>query len=589
MWKRARAHALRHSRRLANTPRSINSTAITHNPPAPQTITIPLRNTLNKYVQHTTRVANHLPRLRHAPPLAAALAAAVAAAHATPRPALALKKPEPPPPTLCEQPPSLAKGSPPMLTLIMRFTVLGAYLLPAALAYLLGSREAWLRALVRALSRIGPAGIKWGQWASTRYDLFDEDFCEALGMLTNQAPVHSTAHTERVVARAFGLTVHELFDDFEPQALASGAIGQVHLATLKRDGSRVAIKVQHPGIVETITIDMAILRWLGSLIGSVGGSRMAETVDQFTSNFEAQLDFTEEAANLRAFASKFGSVFWRAFVSFPTPIEGLIDHDVLIETYEPGESVAKFLKRHEEVDGGGGSAAPDVSDMRPLDVSAEDDERLRSSVALCGVQAYLKMVIWDNLIHADLHPGNVLIRLEELSPMARLQRWLVFGDASRRAPHIVFLDAGLAAHFNERIMQSVRDMFRAIVDQDGGRLASAILGLAEKQPYVTDPEGFKRVVRECAERQKAELARGEGRAGNNIRDYLTAVREYHVCLDPTVMVGLMSMIVLEGWQNRLNPQIEIYGCVTDSIGGGPFGYANWAYQKLQDLGLVSEK
>ena len=54
-------------------------------------------------------------------------------------------------------------------------------------------RAPWLRFLVRTLARCGPVGIKWAQWASTRYDLFEEDVCETLGELTNQAP--SMAHT----------------------------------------------------------------------------------------------------------------------------------------------------------------------------------------------------------------------------------------------------------------------------------------------------------------------------------------------------------------------------------------------------------
>ena len=313
---------------------------------------------------------------------------------------------------------------------------------------------------------------------------------------------------------------------------------------------------------------------------SPGGSRIAETVDQFTCNFEAQLDFTQEAANLRAFASNFGSIFWRAFVSFPVPIEGYVSREVLIETYEPGESVARFLKRYES-----GEEASDSS--RPEDVSIEDDEILRTNVALCGVQAFLKMVVWDNLIHADLHPGNVLIRLENLGPLARLQRWVVFGDGSKRAPHIVFLDAGLAANFNDRIMPSVRDFFQAIVNQDGSGLADSILGLAETQPYITNRAAFEEQVTENAERQKAELAAGQGRAGDNIRSYLTAVREYRVSLDPTVMVALMSMIVLEGWQHRLNPSISIHGCVSGCVGSGVFGYVNRAQKKLEDWGITS--
>ena len=68
-----------------------------------------------------------------------------------------------------------------------------------------------------------------------------------------------------------------------------------------------------------------------------------------------------------------------------------------------------------------------------------------------GLQAFLKMLINDNFIHADLHPGNVLIRFEELGLYQRLQRWVIFGDSGALAPHMVFLDAGLAASFNDRL------------------------------------------------------------------------------------------------------------------------------------------
>ena len=85
-----------------------------------------------------------------------------------------------------------------------------------------------------------------------------------------------------------------------------------------------------------------------------------------------------------------------------------------------------------------------------------DDIELRKKVALCGVQSYLKMLMMDNFIHADLHPGNVLVRMEEVGWVARLQRYLLIGQTGERVPHIVFLDAGLAASFNTRIYSNVQ-------------------------------------------------------------------------------------------------------------------------------------
>ena len=75
-------------------------------------------------------------------------------------------------------------------------------------------------------------------------------------------------------------------------------------------------------------------------------------------------------------------------------------------------------------------------------------------------------------------------------------------------------------------------------------------------------------------KHKAECDRGEGRAGHNIRDYMALIREHHVLLHPTVMVALMSMMVLEGWQWRLDPAFSILDQLESTMGGGIFGYAN---------------
>ena len=66
------------------------------------------------------------------------------------------------------------------------------------------SREQLLALLVQALARCGPVGIKWGQWASTRFDVFDDDFCDSLGTLTNSAPAHSFEWSRECVETSFG-------------------------------------------------------------------------------------------------------------------------------------------------------------------------------------------------------------------------------------------------------------------------------------------------------------------------------------------------------------------------------------------------
>ena len=272
----------------------------------------------------------------------------------------------------------------------------------------------------------------------------------------------------------------------------------------------------------------------------------------FCVSAQAQLDFRDEARNLERFRYNFSASFWAASVSFPKPIPGLISHDVLVETFEAGESVATYLHRAGERPAGEWKqdargqwymvekGAPTEQGVRYAGTANKGD--LRSNIALCGVHAYLKMLIWDNYIHADLHPGNVLIRQASIGPWARLQRYLVMGDSSEVVPHIVFLDAGLAASFNSRIFSSAATFFEAVTQQDGVKIGTAILGLAESQPFVDATpgahEGFVNEVAEKCAAQKAEFDRGEGRPGDNIRAYMDSVRKYRVVLDPTVMVTI---------------------------------------------------
>ena len=115
--------------------------------------------------------------------------------------------------------------------LIMRCATVFVILGPVALIGLLlhtplaaRVRPYFLGLLVSSLAECGPVGIKWGQWASTRYDLFEDDVCEALGELTNRAPVHPWAHTQRLVEAAFGAPVGDIFATFDVKPIASGSI-----------------------------------------------------------------------------------------------------------------------------------------------------------------------------------------------------------------------------------------------------------------------------------------------------------------------------------------------------------------------------
>ena len=90
-------------------------------------------------------------------------------------------------------------------------------------------------------------------------------------------------------------------------------------------------------------------------------------------------------------------------------------------------------------------------------------------------------------------------------------------------------------------------------------------------------------VREKCERQKEQFNAGGGRAGQNIREYLASVRDHNVVIDPTVMVSVMSVMVLEGWQTRLDPSVCIFDQLQVARGSGAFGMAQRAHELFMSV------
>lgn len=296
------------------------------------------------------------------------------------------------------------------------------------------SRKKWLHLVRRTLEIAGPAFIKWGQWAATRPDLFPTDLCTELSKLHSKAPEHSFAYTKKTVEKAFGRKLSEIFDDFEEVPVASGSIAQIHRAVLryKYHGKPikpllVAVKVRHPGVGESIKRDFEIINVVAKMskfIPTLNWLRLDESVQQFAVFMMSQVDLAREAAHLSRFIYNFRS--WRD-VSFPKPVYPLVHPAVLVETFEHGESVSRYV---DELEG---------------------HVRLKSSLAHIGTHALLKMLLVDNFIHADMHPGNILVRSSKSS------RKGIF----KSKPHVIFLDVGMTAELSKSDRVNLLEFFQS--------------------------------------------------------------------------------------------------------------------------------
>ncbi|CDP05846.1 unnamed protein product [Coffea canephora] len=422
------------------------------------------------------------------------------------------------------------------LMLFLRAIYLGILFSPcifmAPFAESLGSeyRKTWLQTVRITLEKAGPAFIKWGQWAATRPDLFASDLCNELAELHTKAPAHSYAHTRRTIENAFGRNIAHIFENFEEEPVASGSIAQVHRATLRfrYPGKRgkpvlVAVKVRHPGVSEAIRRDFVLINLFAKasrFIPTLKWMRLDESIQQFAVFMMSQVDLAREAANLNRFIYNFRQ--WKD-VSFPRPLYPLVHPAVLIETYEHGENILHYVDKLE----GHGS--------------------IKSSLAHIGTNAMLKMLLVDNFIHADMHPGNILVRVSDGEALNK--------GLFKSRPHVIFLDVGMTAELSQKDRVTLLEFFKAVALRDGRTAAECTLRLS-KQQHCPNPKAFIQEV----ENTFNFWATDEGSSfhpADCMQQMLEQVRRHQVNIDGNACTVMVTMLVLEGWQRKLDPDYDV--------------------------------
>ncbi|GMG40549.1 unnamed protein product [Ambrosiozyma monospora] len=299
----------------------------------------------------------------------------------------------------------------------------------------------WFKVIRQTAEWAGASFIKLGQWAASRTDIFPIGLCDELSSLHSDVKPHEFWKTERLLRETTmgdsgdGLKLDQIFDEIDPVPVGCGAIAQVYLAKLNKrfvqddgngshHGSLVAVKVVHPGAEFKIARDLKIMRFFANLIDCVPTMEwlsLPDEVETFAELMEMQLDLTVEANNLIRFASNFPTD-GVLNVKFPKPYLNLSSKNVLVEERINGLSMNKMLelKAQSVVSGVDGSNTDSssgvgvVSAVKNGPLAIGDHERgVFKETSDILIDSFLKMLILDNFIHADLHPGNIFIRLKK--------------------------------------------------------------------------------------------------------------------------------------------------------------------------------
>lgn len=272
----------------------------------------------------------------------------------------------------------------------------------------------------RAFERLGPTFAKIGQMLSVRPDLIPASYAEELAKLQDEMAPFGFDQVKREIEESFAAPLSELFAEFDEKPAAAASIGQVHFATLP-DGTRVAVKVQRPGIHEVIEADLDILRTQARRIqGRTDLGRQYDAVglvDEFSRAIREECDYLNEAKN----AERLGELFAEdPDVHFPE-----VHWDLTSSTVLTMERIEGYpFNRLEMLDAHGVN---------------------RHEAARKGIVCYYEQIFMHGFYHADPHPGNLFAL-----PDGR----------------VAFTDFGRCGYLTEKARSQVADLLVAIIEQD---------------------------------------------------------------------------------------------------------------------------
>jgi ubiquinone biosynthesis protein len=365
-----------------------------------------------------------------------------------------------------------------------------------------------------ALEELGPIFVKFGQAVSTRRDLLPADIADELAKLQDRVPPFDGALAIASIERAFGLALGDIFGSFEPQPLAAASIAQVHVATLK-SGREVVVKILRPGMREIIDLDLEVLDTLALLADEYWGDarrlRPVELVREYRKTILDELDLLREAGNAAQLKRNFAGssllyvpeVYWdycRVNVMVMERIHGVI-----------------------------------VSNVEELRARGTNIRRLAEN----GVEIFFTQVFRDNFFHADMHPGNIFVQIDD-----------------PQNPRYAAVDFGIVGTLQARDQHYLAENFLAFFDRDYGRVA-ALHVESGWVPRGTRVDELESAVRTVCEPIFNKPLKEISFAHVLLRLFETA-RRFDMQVQPQLILLQKTLFNIEGLGRQLYPELDLW-------------------------------
>jgi len=365
-----------------------------------------------------------------------------------------------------------------------------------------------------SLEELGPIFVKFGQVLSTRRDLLPPDISEELAKLQDRVPPFPGAQARAMVEKSLGQPVTELFAEFDEKPLASASIAQVHAAKLK-DGREVVVKVLRPGVEQRIRADLDVLYLIAGLAEAYSSDgrrlRPLEVVAEYEKTVLDELDLVREAANAAQLKRNFqGS----ELLYVPEVHWDLTRRDVMV------------MERIRGVP---------VSDLSTLRARGTDMKRLAEN----GVQIFFTQVFKHNFFHADMHPGNIFVGIDD-----------------PKHPLYMAVDFGIIGTLSVRDQHYLAENFLAFFKRDYQRVAELHVE-SGWVPAGTRADEFEMAIRSVCEPIFNKPLKDISFAQVLLRLFQTA-RRFNMEVQPQLVLLQKTLFNIEGLGRDLYPELDLW-------------------------------
>jgi ubiquinone biosynthesis protein len=362
--------------------------------------------------------------------------------------------------------------------------------------------------LRQTIERLGPTYVKLGQILSLREDLLPRRITYELRNLQTKVPPISYEDAKKVIEGEFNVPLRHIFKEFAPKPVGAASLAQAHIAYL-RNGQKVVVKVQRPGIIPVMINDLRLMKrlaWILQQIPYIQDFQPQKLIQEFSDYTMKELDFTQEGKHADIFRENFK------------------DNDDVILPKVYWEYTTRKVLTLEFIEG----------------VKPDDSEKLKKlgingpKIAALGARVVIKQLFIDGFFHGDPHPGNIFIVGNEKFCM---------------------IDLGMIGQFSQKTMNAMFLYYYYLIIRDYETASKYMVGLTETTAH-SDIAGFRAEIEEIGKRWIGAGFKNYS-LGKLILNSMNMGARYKLYFNKDIMLAIKAIVTIEAVGFILDPKMDL--------------------------------